>query len=70
MNAITLLRNTGLTTADIAAEVGCTYHAIRHYERGDRFPDSKRYRALVQLGRERGLLLRADDFVVAKPEAA
>ena len=72
MKAITLLRSTGLTAADIAAAIGCTYHAIRFYERGERFPNSKQYKALVRLGRERGLVLRADDFVsdVQRGEAA
>ena len=68
MNAITLLRNTGLTTAEIAAAVGCTYHTVMNYERGDRFPTGDRYRALVELGKSRGLLLRADDFTATAPK--
>lgn len=63
MNAIELIRNTGMTTASIAARVGCTYHAIRYYETGERFPQGKIYKALLELAVERGVDLTADDFV-------
>jgi len=69
MNAIELLRRTGLTTSDIAKEVGCTPHAIRHYETGRRFPNGKQYRRINDLALRRGLSLTAADFET-KPEAA
>lgn len=62
MNAIQKLREAGLSTADIASGVGCTPHAIRFYERGLRFPDGKRYRAIVELAAQHGVTLTADDF--------
>lgn len=71
MNAIKKLKDTGLTTAEIAAGVGCTYHAIRYYERGLRFPDGKRYRAIVDFAASRGVTLEASDFdMPGKDEAA
>ena len=63
MDAITKLRETGLTTADIAVGVGCTTHAIRLYERGKRFPDTGRFKAIVDFARERGVELAANDFI-------
>lgn len=66
MNAITLLRGTGMTTAEIAKAIGCSSHAIRFYERGQRFPTGEKYRGLVELARSRGLQLTASDFETSK----
>jgi len=63
MDAITKLRNTGLTTAEIADAVHCTTHAIRLYERGLRFPDTERFKAIVDFAKKRGVKLAANDFI-------
>lgn len=63
MDAITKIRETGLTTAEIAAGIGCTTHAIRLYERGRRFPDNERFRAIIKFAGERGIELAAADFI-------
>lgn len=65
MNAIDLIRRSGLTTAQIAHELNCTTHAIRFWERGERFPSGDKYEALVTLAAKRGLHLVASDFVCA-----
>lgn len=62
MRAITLIRQTGLTAQEIADAVGCTAHAIRYYERDERFPTGKQFRALNELALSRGLRLTASDF--------
>lgn len=63
MNAIDLLRRTGLTTQQIADALACTTHAIRYYEQGKRFPKGKAYEAIVELASQRGVRLLADDFI-------
>lgn len=68
VNAISILRRSGLTTAQIAHETKRTEHAIRYWERGDRFPDRDSYRALCDLAAKRGLHLVATDFIVANDE--
>lgn len=65
VNAIDLIRRSGLTTAQIAHELKCTTHAIRYWERGERFPNRTTYEALVGLAAKRGLHLVASDFVCA-----
>lgn len=68
MKAITLIRGTGLTTAEIAKAIGCTTHAIRYYERGERFPTRKQFSAINDLALSRGLRLSAADFEVEPNE--
>ena len=63
MDAIELIRRTGLSTAEIADAVGCTTHAIRLYERGKRFPNEDNYRRLIELAKSRGVTLTAESFV-------
>ncbi len=62
MKAISLIRSTGLSTAQIADLVGCTPHAIRYYERGERFPSPQKFEAIVRAAEQRGLRLSATDF--------
>ena len=69
MDAINKLRQTGLSTGEIAAGVGCTTHAIRLYERGKRFPDSERYKSIIAFAASRSIELSAADFI-ATGEAA
>ena len=63
MDAITKLRKTGLTTAEIAEGVGCTTHAIRFYERGIRFPSTDKFKSIIAFAAERGIELSAADFI-------
>ncbi|KRG69139.1 helix-turn-helix domain-containing protein [Pseudoxanthomonas dokdonensis] len=62
MKAINLIRDTGMTTAEIAEAIGCTTHSIRYYERGERFPNRRQYRAINELATRRGVTLSAADF--------
>ncbi len=71
MNAIERLKDTGLTASEIADRVGCTYHAIRYYESGERFPQRTIYEKLIELAKERGVVLLASDFgQMAEPRDA
>lgn len=63
MKAITKLLEAKVTTADIAAALECTEHAVRNYIRGDRFPAPAKFAALVELGRANGIEFAAADFV-------
>ena len=69
MDAINKLRDTGLSTSEIARGVGCTTHAIRLYERGKRFPDSQKFKAIIAFAATRQIELSAADFI-ATGEAA
>lgn len=68
MEAINKLRSTGLSTAQIAEGAGCTAHAIRLYERGLRFPDKEKFKALTAFAASRGVELTATDFISRSPE--
>lgn len=70
MKAISKLRQSGLTTAQIAAQVPCTTHALRYYERGKRFPSEELYSAITALASSRGITLLATDFVVSEGKIA
>lgn len=62
MNALTRLKNAGLSRAEIAAGVGVSAHMIGMYERFDRFPSRVRYLCIVELAESRGIKLLARDF--------
>lgn len=63
MQAIKLLRASGCSRAEIATALGVTRHTVGHWERGLRFPDGANFSALVDLAKQRGLDLSAEDFV-------
>ncbi len=65
MDAINKLRSTGLSTAEIANGIGCTTHAVRLYERGKRFPDTEKYKAIVAFAEARNVDLSAADFIAS-----
>jgi hypothetical protein len=70
MEAISRLRRSGMTTAEIAAGIKdkSNGHLVRAYERGKRFPSAMRFTCLVELAESRGLLLLARDFIVPAGE--
>lgn len=63
MRTITRLEKSGLTTADIAAAIHTTTHAVRYYRSMRRFPNRHVYTALVELAESRGITLLAADFI-------
>ena len=65
MEAISRLRRSGMTTADIASAIADKSggHLVRLYERGMRFPSKKTYTCIVEVAEARGLLLTARDFI-------
>lgn len=65
MEAISRLRKSGMTTAQIADGIKDKSggHLVRLYERGLRFPSRQTYVCIVELAESRGLLLTARDFI-------
>lgn len=75
MKAISRLRLSGLTTAQIAEAIKdkSRGHLVRAYESHTRFPSRKTYGLIVELAESRGITLMARDFTgdaVAEREAA
>lgn len=62
MRAIQRLKQSGMTRSQIAKAIGCTRHAVRFWETGERSPSHKYRERLIELALERGLLLLASDF--------
>lgn len=68
MKALSLLYNAGFTREGVANKVGKSKHALRLYERGERFPPKDPYVAIVKLAESRGITLFARDFIVDEAE--
>ncbi len=66
MKAITRLRMSGLSTAQIAEGINDKSggHLVRAYERGERFPSRRTFACVVELAESRGITLMARDFMV------
>lgn len=64
MKALSLLYANGLTREGVSSVVGKSTHALRLYERGERFPPKEPYVAIVRLAESRGITLLARDFIV------
>lgn len=67
MIAIQRLLDIGLTRKQIALTVGLSEQAVGMYVRGERFPNERSYRGLVELAEARGIVLIARDFLSKKP---
>lgn len=65
MNAIKRLRQSGLSTAQIADGTGCDPHLLRAYERDERWPGRHNFLCIVEFAESRGIKLLARDFVAA-----
>lgn len=63
MQAITRIKQTGLTASQLARAVGCTPHTIRNYETGRRFPSREQIAQLVNVASEQGVELLASDLI-------
>jgi len=70
MKAISRLKDSGLSLSQMADRLGCTYHTLRNYQTGRRFPSEEQFARLVQLGQERGVELSAADFVLGAGDVA
>ena len=69
MKAITRLRKSGLSTAQIAEAIADKSggHLVRAYDKHARFPSRRTFERLVALAESRGVVLFAHDFI--SPEA-
>lgn len=65
MKAITRLRMSGLSAAQIAESINDKSggHLVRAYEKHKRFPGRDSYARLVELAESRGITLTARDFM-------
>lgn len=63
MKAISKLRQSGLTTREIADGAATDPHVIYSYEKFRRFPGQKIFLCLVEMAEARGLTLTARDFL-------
>lgn len=70
MEAMRKLRGKGLSTAQIAAGLGCSKHLVRAYERYERFPSRHTYICIVELAEAHGLKLAARDFIQPATEVS
>jgi hypothetical protein len=76
MKAISRLRLSGLTTAQIAEAINdqSRGHLVRAYEKFNRFPSKRSFVCLVELAESRGITLLARDFLASReacePEAS
>ncbi len=65
MKAITRLRKSGMTTAQIAEAIADKSggHLVRAYDKHARFPSRRTFERLVALADSRGVVLFAQDFI-------
>ena len=75
MKAISRLRLSGLSTAQIADSIADKSggHLVRAYEKFERFPSRRTFVCIVELAETRGITLLARDFIAphleCEPEA-